>query len=340
MSERHWGRLLRGWLGSVRGVALTALLIPAAFILMHLLGRGEVRELFYTLLLIGFGLLYAGVRSFVGYARKQILLWDALKHLPPEADALPEGTNEPERCYRALAAAYQTAQREALSREAQAERERLDYFTLWVHQIKTPISALDLMAQSGEPVSHELLRQETFKIGQYADMALGYQRLQTLSADLALTEVPLYPLCAALVKRLRPIFLYRRIRLEMPPFEGTALSDPKWLGMAVTQVLTNALKYTPEGGCITVGLENPLVLAVRDTGPGIPAEDLPRVFERGFTGGAGRRGSDPDKSTGIGLYLCKQACDKLGHHVRIDCPAGGGTRVTFDLRREGFEAFS
>jgi hypothetical protein len=340
MNDMALMRLLRGWLTAVRGTVLAALLIPAAFLGMHLLGQGDVRELGYTLLLVGFGLLYGGARSFLRYARRQLRLWDALAHLPPEADALPPGRSEPERCYHALACAYQTAQRKALTREAQAERERLDYFTLWVHQIKTPISALDLMAQSAEPVSHELLRQEAFKIGQYADMALGYQRLQTLTNDLALTDVPLYPLCAALIKRLRPLFLYRRIRLVMEPFSGNALSDPKWLGMAVAQALTNALKYTPEGGCITVALAQPLVLTVRDTGPGIPACDLPRVFECGFTGGAGRMGREPEKSTGIGLYLCKQAMDKLGHRVRVDCPAGGGTRVTFDLRREGFEAFS
>ncbi len=340
MSGRCFFRLLRGWLFSVRGTVLAALLIPGAFIGMHLLGQGGMRELTYTLLLIGLGLLFAGVRSFVRYARRQLVLWDALAHLPPEADALPEGVTEPERCYRALAAAYQTAQRETLTREAQAERERLDYFTLWVHQIKTPISALDLMAQSTDPVDHSLLRQEAFKIGQYADMALGYQRLQTLGNDLALTDVPLYPLCASLVKRLRPLFLYRHIRLSMEPFEGTALSDPKWLGMAILQALTNALKFTPEGGQIAIALEAPLVLAVRDTGPGIPAEDLPRVFERGFTGTAGHTGREPEKSTGIGLYLCKQAMDKLGHSVRIDCPPGGGTRVTFDLRRQAFEAFS
>ena len=340
MSEHRLFRLLSGWLTTVKGTALTAFLIPAAFIIMHLLGQGTPRELNYTLLLIGFGMGYAARRSFVRYARRQLRLWDALLHLPPDADAIPEALTEPERCFRTLCAEWQRMQSREATLASAAERERLDYFTLWVHQIKTPISALDLMAQSGEPLDRELLRQEVFKIGQYADAALSFQRLQSLHDDLALADVPLYPLCCTVVKRLRPIFLYRKISLRMEPFSGTALSDSKWLGMALTQVLTNALKYTPEGGTITVGLREPLVLTVRDTGIGISAEDLPRVFHRGFTGHVGRTGRDYEKSTGIGLYLCKQACEKLGHTVTLASPPEGGVTVTFDLRRERFEVFS
>ena len=340
MSGKRFLPLIKGWLTAVRGSLWMAILIPATFIGMHLLGQGTVRELGYTLLLLAFALGYAGIRSFLRYAHTQLRLWDALERLPAEADALPETDSPLQKDYRRLALAYQADQREALAAAAAAERERLDYYTLWVHQIKTPIAALDLAAQSEEPLSRELVRQETIKIGQYADAALTYQRLQSLHNDLSLSVVPLYPLCCSLVKKLRPIFLYRNIRLCMQPFEGSALSDPKWLGMAVTQVLTNALKYTPDGGCITVGMTAPQLLTVQDTGVGISAEDLPRVFDRGFTGALGHTGSESEKSTGIGLYLCKQACDKLGHQVSIHCPEGGGTCVTFDLRRESFENFS
>lgn len=340
MSVRGLGRLLAGWFSTVKYVVLTALLIAAAFIGMHLLGQGTVRELGYTLLLIAFGVGYAAIRSFISYAARQYQLWDAIEHLPPDADALPEAKTVPEKSFRTLATAYQRSRNTDAATAATAERERLDYFTLWVHQIKTPISALDLMAQSGEPVDRELLRQEVFKIGQYADAALNFQRLQSLRNDLALTDVPLYPLCCAVVKKLRPIFLYRKISLYMVPFEGAALSDAKWLGMAITQVLTNSLKYTPEGGTVTIALREPQVLTIRDTGVGIRAEDLPRVFDRGFTGHIGRTGRDCEKSTGIGLYLCKQACDKLGHTVSLASPPEGGVVVTFDLRRERFESFS
>ena len=340
MNKKHPLRFLRGWLSTVRGTAAAVLFVLAVFVGMHLLGQGRMRELGYSLLLIGLGVCVGMVRSFSRYASRQWRLWDALEHQPPDGAALPMGATEPERCYRELALGYQQTQLDQAQRVTAEERERLDYFTLWVHQIKTPISALDLIAQSEEPVDRELLRQEVFKIGQYVDAALSYQRLQSLHSDLELTAVPLYPLCCAVVKKLRPLFLYRNISLRMAPFSGEALSDPKWLGMALSQVLTNALKYTPSGGSITVSQPEPLLLEVRDTGVGISAEDLPRVFECGFTGRLGRTGSSPEKSTGIGLYLCKQALDKLGHRISITSPPEGGVRAVFDLRREQFETFS
>ena len=340
MDAKRVKLLFTGWISTVRDVLWVALLIPLAFVGMHLLGQGTVQELDYTLLLIAFGLGYAGIRSFYRYVRHQLGLWDALAHLPPNATDIPAGHTASEQSYRTLSIAYQQAQYAASERATTQENERLDYFTLWVHQIKTPISALDLMAQSDEPIDRELLRQEVLKIGQYADAALSFQRLQSMHNDLALSDVRLYPLCCAVVKKLRPIFLYRNIRLHMEPFEGTALSDPKWLGMALTQVVTNALKYTPTGGEITIAVTQPLSLTIRDTGVGIRPEDLPRVFDRGFTGHVGRTGSEGEKSTGIGLYLCKQACDHLGHTITLASPPEGGVTATFHLQRASFEVFS
>lgn len=339
-TARRTLRFLTAWLTTVRGAALCAVLIPAAFVGMNALGRGTVQELGYTLTLIGAGLAAAAAVSLFRYAGRRRALDKVLSNLPQDASALPKARDDEEEGFRALANAYREARNGDAAAASAAERERLDYFTLWVHQIKTPIAALDLMAQSDDPVDRALLRQEVFQIGQYADAALSYQRLQSLTGDLVLTAVPLYPLCCSVVKQLRPLFLYRKISLHMEPFEGEALSDAKWLGMAITQVMTNALKYTPPGGTVTVTTDGPLLLTIRDTGAGIPAEDLPRVFDRGFTGRLGRAERDGEKSTGIGLYLCREACDKLGHRVSIASRPGEGTAVTFDLRRERFESFS
>ena len=340
MKKIKWLRLLAGWFSTIRCTALISFSLLGIFVGIHLLGKGDLHEIRYSLWLCGVGLALAAGASLLRYADRYVALQLALQNPPAESSALPEGATQPERAFRALADQYRRERDAAALQAAQNERDRLDYFTLWVHQIKTPISALDLMAQSDDPVDRSLLRQEVFKIGQYADAALTFQRLQSLHNDLALNDVPLYPLCCAVVKTLRPIFLYRKIGLKMEPFEGSALSDAKWLGMAITQVLTNALKYTPKGGTITVVLRQPGVLTIRDTGVGISAEDLPRVFDRGFTGHIGHSGMEGEKSTGIGLYLCKQACDKLGHTITLSCPPEGGTVATFDLRREVFEVFS
>jgi len=329
-------RLLKGY-GRLywRSFGLT-LWILSLFILLNHLAGGTLRELSYSLMLTGVSLAVALLVSFRRYARRQLLLWQALTHLPPEPQAMPEAQTPLEEGFRNLALAYGEQFRKQADQARQLEAQRTDYYTLWVHQIKTPIAALNLIAQSEKPVDRELLRQEVYKIEQYADAALSFQRLASLSSDLELASVALYPLCCQVVKRLRPLFTYRRIRLDMDPFDCAVLSDSKWLGLVLEQVLTNALKYQPEGGRITVTLVKPGVLTITDEGIGIRPEDVPRVFDRGFTGHLGRGG---EKSTGIGLYLCEQVCRGLGHRITLASRQGEGTTVTLDMRRESFEAF-
>ena len=331
---------LAGWYSTIKYPLGAIVLVTGVFMCIHLLGGGKIREISYALLLIGTGALVAGIVSLARYLARKWMLDEALAHPPVENAAIPPARNAIEESYRTLANTYRLQRDSQQQSGAKAENERLNYFTLWVHQIKTPISALDLMAQSDDPVDRDLLRQEVIKIGQYADAALTFQRLQSLNSDLGLDEAALYPLCCSVVRGLRPIFLYRKITLHMEPFTSTVLTDAKWLGMAIGQVLTNALKYTQPGGSITIAMPAQQVLTIADTGAGIAAGDLPRVFDLGFTGQLGRADRSGEKSTGIGLYLCKQACDRLGHTVSIASTEGKGTTVTFDLRREAFESYS
>lgn len=333
---RLFFRLLWGYLRLYLPRIAFLLLICAVFCSLHLLGLGEMRELGYALAINGLFFCVTFIITFSRYAKRQILLWQALAEPPPEPASLPAAHGPLEEAFRGLAEAYARENRSHADRAVALEVERNDYYTLWVHQVKTPIAALNLIAQSEKPIDREQLKQEIYKIEQYAEAVLSFQRLSSFSSDLELSEVALYPLCCKVVKKLRPLFVYRKIRLNMEAFSGAALTDAKWLGIAMEQVLTNALKYTPEGGEITVALAAPQVLTIADTGIGIRTEDIPRVFDRGFTGETGRNGN---KSTGIGLYLCKQACGKLGHGLSLASQVGRGTVVTFDLRREDFEAF-
>jgi signal transduction histidine kinase len=337
MRARSWllllGLYLRAHAGTISLCAAACGIMAA----LNALGLGDVRELYYAFLLIlALGLALFGF-SFARFAARQRALWRALEHLPPEPEALPEARTSLEATYRDIAMAYGRAYRGQADAQTQEELTRRDYYTLWVHQIKTPIAALNLIAQSEQAVDREQLRQELFKIEQYAEAALTYQRLGSIREDLELVPVALYPLCCKVVRRLRPLFTYGKIRLGLEPFEDEALSDEKWLGMALEQVLTNALKYTPPGGLITIAPAERQVLTVSDTGIGIRQADVPRVFERGFTGSIGRQ---EERSTGIGLYLCSRACRLLGHKVSLQSQLGKGTCVTFDLRRERLEVFS
>lgn len=190
------------------------------------------------------------------------------------------------------------------------------------------------MAQSSAPVDRDLMRQELIKVNQYATSALSYQRLSSIHGDLELMAVQLYPLCCQAVRSLRPLFVGGKLSLTLEPFDDVVLSDAKWLGVVLSQVLTNALKYTPEGGRITIRMAAPDVLEISDTGIGVRPEDVPRVFDRGFTGHTGR---SHEKSTGIGLYLCRVICDKLGHRITLTSRLGEGTQVRIDMHRQVFE---
>ena len=330
-------KLLIAWFRAYRLPALLVAGLLLLFPLTHLLGGGKLRELTYALTLCGTLCLVAIVISLILLSRKLRMLESARRHLPEEPSALPPAAQPAEAAWRELTEAYQTQARELAGRMQGDARETADYYTLWLHQIKTPLAALNLLAQSPAEVDKALLRQETLKIEQYAAIALDYQRLQSIHNDLHLTHVPLYGLCCQAVRKLRPLFQYGQIALTLSPFDGDALTDSKWLMVILTQVLTNALKYTPPGGRITIRQEEPGLLTIEDTGIGIRPEDQARVFDRGFTGQTGR---GQEKSTGIGLYLCKRICDELGHGIALVSEVGVGTKVTVDLRRVNLSDFT
>lgn len=207
--------------------------------------------------------------------------------------------------------------------------ETVAYYTAWVHQIKTPIAAMRLLLQQ-EGAENGELGQELFRIEQYVDMALGYVRLDSDSSDFLLRRCDLDTILRPAVRKFAPQFIRRHLTLRYEPVGKTVLTDEKWLGFVIEQVLSNAVKYTPEGGTVTVSCTDAPALLISDTGIGVEPEDLPRVFEQGFTGYNGRADK---KATGLGLYLCRRVCRKLGHTIAMDSRVGEGTTVTIGLAR-------
>ena len=207
-----------------------------------------------------------------------------------------------------------------------------NYYTLWSHQIKTPLAAAGLLLKE-DPVDKNALVQQVFKIEQYIDMVLQFERLD--DHDLEFKSVPMKYLVSQAAKRVSVLFIHKNIRLELGNLEGNILTDEKWLCFVLEQVLTNAVKYTRHGS-VSVYWSQQGLLAIKDTGVGIRTEDIPRLFDRGFTGYNGR--ADLEKrSTGIGLFLCKKIMDMLGHRIFIESTIGKGTTVFMDLRRGKLE---
>lgn len=211
------------------------------------------------------------------------------------------------------------------------QKETMDYYTLWVHQVKTPLSAMRLILQSEEQnESVTTLLSELFKVERYVEMVLGYLRLDSMSSDLRLERCDLHEIAAAAVRKFAPQFIYQKLSLDFADFQNVVLTDEKWLSFVLEQLLSNALKYTRTGG-VSIYVEAPDVLVIEDTGIGISQEDLPRIFERGFTGFNGRQGKN---SSGLGLYLTKQVLNRLQTKIEINSEQEKGTKVLLYLHRD------
>lgn len=223
------------------------------------------------------------------------------------------------------------AERSRLESEMEQRRtDRNDYYLMWAHQIKTPIAAIKLLLNDRE--DSFLLSEELFKVEQYVEMVLHYLKLESIASDLLLKEYNLYQMVKQTVKKYSVLFINSGLSLELEDFkEITVLTDEKWLCFVLEQLLSNSIKYTKKGK-ISIYMQPDAVktLVIEDTGIGIRSEDLPRIFERGFTGYNGRMDK---KSTGIGLYLCRQVISQLAHGIRVISVEGNGTKVFLELDR-------
>ena len=202
-------------------------------------------------------------------------------------------------------------------------RETVEYYTAWAHQIKTPIAAMKLTLQGEDTPRARQLRGNLLRIEQYVEMVMTYLRLDSTNTDYVFRTCRLDDILRPSLRKFAPEFIDRKLSLTYAPIEAEVVTDEKWLAFVVEQLLSNALKYTRTGG-ITLRWEEPRTLCIADSGIGIAASDLPRVFERGYTGLNGRV---DHSASGIGLYLCRRVCGNLGVEIRIDSAVGEGTEV-------------
>lgn len=200
-----------------------------------------------------------------------------------------------------------------MNRIQDKQREHYDFIVSWFHEIKTPIAVLRLLQQTDMDANS--VREEITKIENYVDQALYYAKLDSFNQDYDIQNCDIIKISKELVKTHSKTFFSKKIRINIIADRLEVQSDPKWLQFIINQLLTNSLKYTEPGGEITISaIETPQEkqLLIRDNGIGINQSDLPRIFNRGFTGETGRIYS---KSTGMGLYLAQQLSNRLGHCI-------------------------
>ena len=274
--------------------------------------------------------------DFYKYYKRHKLLHINREKFFEDAEQLPEQMDIIECDYQELVKELYRAKRELVSGNRIAKKEMLDYYGMWVHQIKTPIAALNILLQNTEQnlyqsdeketiqnaVSVADMKMELFKIEQYVEMALNYLRVEDISSDLSFEKCAVDDMVRQAVRKYAKVFISKKIQMDFKPTNIYTVTDEKWFVFVLEQLLSNSLKYTKEGK-ISIFMEGK-ALVIEDTGIGIPAEDIPRIFEKGFTGYNGR---EDKKSTGIGLYLCKNIMGKLQWNIMADSEVGTGTKI-------------
>ena len=317
---------------------------------MYLIGARK-QDMVYAAVLDAILLLITVLVGFFRYSSKVKALSNALKRPVEEQAQLPEATDDVQILYHRLLENQSIARSESESSAAVRQSRMRDYYSMWVHQIKTPISAMKLLLEAEREELGQLMcdeeqqaafkelsdnldsfEDELFRIEEYVGMALQYQRVSSTENDFVLEKISLDGVIRDTIKKYAKIMIRRHIGINYSGTKKQVYTDEKWLAFILEQILSNAIKYTPQGFVTieTAEEKDRFFITIKDTGIGIKAEDLPRVFEKGYTG---YNGHADKKATGIGLYLCRQMADKLGHTIRMESELGKGTKVWigFDL---------
>lgn len=352
-------------------------------VLFYLYDIQQDAVIYGTQLSLVWGILWLLI-DFWKYFKRHRLLYINREQFINSAEELPEYMDSIEYDYQELVKELCQQKKDLISQNRISRKEMLDYYGMWVHQIKTPIAAMDILLQNTEQVLYQLgeeefvekafadrierktdsiekspdnieqshnsievskketvdsstnkmleiiqeampisdMKMELFKIEQYVEMALNYLRVEDISSDLSFKRYAVDDMVRQVIRKYAKIFISKKIKMNFSPTERCIVTDEKWFTFVLEQLISNALKYTKQGQIAIYMQGNSLV--IEDTGIGIPTEDVPRIFEKGFTGYNGRENK---KSTGIGLYLCKNIMDKLQWNITVTSKVGAGTKI-------------
>lgn len=300
------------------------LLWSVLFIIILVLSGISISDLAYPVSMgMVFLLFYVGY-DFWGFYSKLRQLEKIKEHIDMSLENLPLPDTAVEEEYQALLEILMSAKRQNLLSMQQSQNELTEYVTIWTHQVKTPLTALQLLLNDmGEPQKSEMLSR-LFEIDQYCDMMLQYLRLESDSTDYVLKSYSVKAMVNQAVKYFARMFISKGISVRVKiPEDCLIVTDEKWMVFVLKQLLSNALKYTHRGS-VTIDMPEAETIRIRDTGIGIAAEDLPRIFERGYTGYNGRKDK---KATGLGLFLVKNILTQLGGRILIHSEVDKGTEV-------------
>ncbi len=312
---KHFGGYLRSRLGTI----ILCVCLFGVFAAADLLFEVETIVLWYPLILGAMLLLVVGAVDYVMFLKK---------HKELSYGELPTPKSLIEEDYQSIIAKLKEEAEMRASSASQDYNNMIEYYTVWAHQIKTPIAAMRLNLQSEDSESARKLMGDLNRIESYVEMVLTFLRLDSDSTDYVIKEHDLDEIIKSSVRKFSREFILKKLTLNYEPVKYKCITDEKWLEFIIEQVISNAVKYTSEGG-VRIYMDEPGLLVIEDTGIGISAEDLPRIFENGYTGFNGR---EDKRASGIGLYLCKRIADNLGHKITAESTPGVGTKMIIDVR--------
>lgn len=312
---KHFGGYLRSRLGTI----ILCVCLFGVFAAADLLFEVETIVLWYPLILGAVLLLVVGAVDYVMFLKK---------HKELSYGELPTPKSLIEEDYQSIIAKLKEEAEMRASSASQDYNNMIEYYTVWAHQIKTPIAAMRLNLQSEDSESARKLMGDLNRIESYVEMVLTFLRLDSDSTDYVIKEHDLDEIIKSSVRKFSREFILKKLTLNYEPVKYKCITDEKWLEFIIEQVISNAVKYTSEGG-VRIYMDEPGLLVIEDTGIGISAEDLPRIFENGYTGFNGR---EDKRASGIGLYLCKRIADNIGHKITAESTPGVGTKMIIDVR--------
>ena len=295
--------------------------MEAIFASSYLLFDMPAVTVLYPLFLSLAAVLAAGIIDLFFFVNKHKKL--RLREIPDSVDLI-------ERDYQEIINKLKEEQEFSRQKAASDYNNMVEYYTIWAHQIKTPIASMRLKIQSEDSELARRLDVDLTRIEAYVEMVLTFLRLDSDSTDYVIREISLDEVIRPAIRKFARDFISKKLSMDYKQTDTKVISDDKWLSFVIEQVISNSVKYTNSGG-ISIYMTEPEKLCIEDTGIGISAEDLPRIFENGYTGFNGR---EDKRASGIGLYLCKRICDNLGHKITAESTPGKGTRILLDFHKE------
>lgn len=292
------------------------------FVLIFYLYNLPFESLFYGGLLCFLVSLIASIIDYNNYRKSYIDLKYLETNILSSMEDLPKSLDIRVEYYQKIIERLHNEVERLKIEDNKKTEDLADYYSMWIHQIKTPIAAMNFLLDN-EETDVKVFKQELFKIERYVEMVLTYIRLGSETSDYVITSIDLDEVVRENIKKYATLFINKKIKLNYVSHETYVISDKKWFGFAFEQLLSNAIKYTKSGGEISINISESKLI-IEDNGIGIHEEDLPRIFEQSFTGLNGRY---EKKSSGLGLYLCKKTLDKLQHKIEIISEVNKGTKV-------------